>query len=81
MPCSWSGFDFKKKIYLTDDSLIRRTSEVWGDEISINYLSNSSHAGTKCKAKIAFFFFFAFFFKENRKQTNFLINILKDYDH
>jgi hypothetical protein len=52
MHCSWSGFDFLKKIYLTDDSLIRRTSEVCGDKISINYLSNSSHAGAKCKAKL-----------------------------
>lgn len=64
MPCSWSGFDFLKKIYLTDDSLIRQTSKVWGDKISINYLSNSSHAGVKCKAN--FFFIFCIFFLKER---------------
>lgn len=79
MPCSWSGFDFFKKIYLTDDSLIRQTSKVWGDKISINYLSNSSRAGVKCKAKIVLVFFFAFFLKrENTKLTSFLTNMLKD---
>lgn len=53
-------FDFLKKIYLTDDSLIKQTSEVWGDKISINYLS--IHLTLVQNAKIIFLFFFFLFF-------------------
>ena len=78
MHCSWSGFDFLKKIYLSDDSLIRRTSEVCGDKISINYLSNSSHAGAKCEAKIVFLLIlFTLKKKECAMLTSFLTNMLK----
>lgn len=68
--CSCYGFDFLKKISLTDDSLIRQTSEVCGDEISINYLSNSPYTAASTELKL-FLFLLIFFKRENTKITVF----------